>query len=405
MLANVWRVARFEYSRVVFRKRFLLVLLSPLLMILLSAGAGLASVFFLENNSPVGYVDLTGELRPLDAQSEEGGRLSENVAVLSFADEASGQAAVDAEQIQALYVIPADYFETGKVRMIAKRAPSENAGNAMAKFLRRNLVAGYAPETAERLLDGPFVRIIGSDQLTGRPSEQSFWKIALAAGFSFLFIITLSITSGYMLTAVIDEKTNRTVEILITSVSSMQLMAGKILGNLAVGVTQLLVWGSIPIVLVSVAAVLAPSLISGVWDWSLILVSLGLSALAVVLFSALLTALGASVTESREAQQVSSIMTLLFILPVFFMQNIMFQPQSTLTTLLSIFPPTAPITMPLLMAFTRVPVWQLAVSFGLLALSAAGALGLASYAFRRGMLQYDRRLPLRDLFTRKGQDQ
>jgi ABC-2 type transport system permease protein len=405
MLAGIWKVARFEYRRVVFRKRFLLVLLTPLLILLFSALAGFASVAFLVNTTPIGYVDLTGKLILPVVQTEDTGRFSQSVAVLPFADEASGRAAVEDEHIQALYVVAPDYFQTGQVRMVAKRVPSENAGNAMERFLRRNLVADQPPDTAERLLAGPIIRFIRQDQLTGRPNEQGFLKIILAAVFSFLFLIILSITSGYMLTAVIDEKTNRTVEILITSVSSMQLMTGKILGNLAVGVTQLLVWGSVPILGVSLAAVLSPALVNAIWDGSLIFVSLGLSALAVLLFAALLTALGASVTESREAQQVSAIMTLLFILPVFFMQQIMLQPHSALVMILSILPPTAPMTMPVLMAVTQVPVWQIGLSFGLLTLSAAGALWLASYAFRRGMLQYDKRLHLRDLFQRKGRGQ
>ena len=57
-----------------------------------------------------------------------------------------------------------------------------------------------------------------------------------------LFVIVINISGGYLLQAVVEEKENRTMEIILTSVSSDQLMAGKIMGNLSVGLTQLLIW-------------------------------------------------------------------------------------------------------------------------------------------------------------------
>lgn len=405
MLVDIWRVARFEYARIVFRKRFLLVLLSPLLILLAVGAVMVIMVFSMLSDQPVGYVDLTGRIQP-PVDGEAGGQDSANIEIIAFPDEASGRTALADKDISALYVLEEDYFSTGTVRLVANEYPEEEAQEDMEDFLRDNLVSGYPPEVADRLLIGSLVQAshIGSEPASGIAdvSGTFLWKMFVPMVFSILFTIIIGVTSGYMLNAVMDEKTNRTVEILLTSITPVELMVGKIAGNLAIGLTQLLLWGGVPLLAVGIGAAYLPDFVEMGFDANLMWVSAGLVTLGVIQFSALLTILGSVVVEDREAQQVSGLVSLAFMAPYFFFTKLMFEPTGTIAIVLSLFPLTAPLSMPFRIAFSDVPSGQIVMTFVLSLLATAGILWLAGVAFHRGIMQYDRRLRLKELFSAKG---
>jgi ABC-2 type transport system permease protein len=355
------------------------------------------------SNEPVGYVDLSGVIQP--PASVERGRINTNVEILPFPNEVSGRAALAADDISALYVLGEDYPETGRVRLVAEKYPDEETKDDMEDFLQENLITSYPPDIAARLLQGSVVQTVFSDAEDVSESqavEAGFlWKMFLPMVFSILFIVIIGVTSGYMLNAVMDEKTDRTVEILLTSVTPVQLMIGKIAGNLAIGLTQLLVWGGLPLLAVGVGAAYLPNFVGMGFDANLLWISAGLVALGVLQFSGLLTILGATVADSREAQQVSGLVSLVFMLPFFFYSKLMFEPTGIVAVVLSLFPFTAPISMPFRIAFSTVPTGQIVLTFVLSLLVTAGVMWLAGVAFHRGIMQYDRRLKLKELFVKK----
>ena len=110
-----------------------------------------------------------------------------------------------------------------------------------------------------------------------------------------------------------------------------------------------------------------------------------------------MTLVGVSVTDMREAQQVSLMFTLPMVAPYWFAGAVLQHPENPLAVILSIFPLTAVVTMPLRMSISSVPFWQALLSAGLMWASAIGALRLAARSFRMGMLQYSRRIPLRKI--------
>jgi ABC-2 type transport system permease protein len=199
-----------------------------------------------------------------------------------------------------------------------------------------------------------------------------------------------------------DEKTNRTVEILLTSVTPLQLMTGKIIGNLAIGLTQLLVWGGLPLLAVGIGAAFLPNFVDMGFDAGLVWVAAGLVMLGVVQFSALLTILGSVVVEDREAQQISGVVSLIFMIPFFFLTKLMFEPTGKIALALSLIPFSAPLSMPFRMAFSEVPALHIILSFALSLLTTALVLWLAGVAFRSGIMQFDRRLRLKELFVKEG---
>jgi ABC-2 type transport system permease protein len=214
-----------------------------------------------------------------------------------------------------------------------------------------------------------------------------------------IFFIAIATSSGYLLQAVVEEKENRTMEILVTTVSPGQLMAGKIIGDIAIGFTQLFTWLIFIVLGVSVGRNWFEFLQGVQIPWS----SLGLMLLvmvpAFVMICALMAAVGATVTEASEGQQVMGIFTIPLYLPYMLIGVLMENPNSPLAIGLSLFPLTAPLTISIRAGFAVVPTWQLVLSVGILIASAVGALWLAGRTFRLGMLRYGQRLRWKEIFS------
>jgi len=395
-----WRVFVHEYLRHVLRKRFLFAVLSLPLILLVVGAFTLLMVALQYDSRPVGFVDLAGWLEKPVYDPVDPGRWFADVPVVKFPTVDAARIALAQEQIQGVYVFSENYLETGEVSLIAVQTPSEGAKSAFNSFVRENLVRNLPESVRRRLLDGDTLDIRTLDG--SRQSGNGRWieiAIPLAAGVLFMFVVNM--TGGYLLRAVVEEKENRTMEIVITSVSPTQLMAGKISGNLCVGLSQLVLWLAVPLAALGIAAGFFPSLqgvrlfTPAVW---LTLVAL---LPAFVMISALMAAVGATATESSEASAVAGWFTLPLVIPYWFISVLMENPNSPLSIALSLFPLTAPVTLPVRMAFTTVSAWQITLSIGLLYACAAGAMLLAGRAFRMGMLRYGKRLSFRELFGKE----
>ena len=190
------------------------------------------------------------------------------------------------------------------------------------------------------------------------------------------------------------------MEIVITSVSDQQLMAGKVVGNLSVGLTELIIW----LLFGFLGFVIAQRYFPGAQNLNInmdFVVLMIITLLpAFVMVAALMAAIGSTSTNSREAQQWAGLFTLPIVIPFWLIVPLMESPNSPLAVGLSIFPLTAPITLPLRAAFTEVPGWQIAVSLLFLVACAIGALWLAGRTFRLGMLRYGKRLAWREVFRK-----
>lgn len=188
------------------------------------------------------------------------------------------------------------------------------------------------------------------------------------------------------------------MEILVTSVSPMQLMAGKIVGNIAVGLSQLVIW----IIFMVIALKIAPTYfpigeVPKIEPYFLLLMA-GTLLPAFVMVAAAMGAIGATATESREAQQIAGWFTIPIMVPLWFITTIMLNPNGALAIGMSLFPLTAPIALPLRAVFTTVPVWQIILTISLLCILAFFSLWLSGRIFRLGMLRYGKRVRIREAF-------
>lgn len=396
---KTWLVIKNEYLKHVRRKRFILALLSMPLFIVLMVGVGMLSVVITYNDTPVGYVDnssvFTNAIMPeLDSPVP----LRQPLEIISFDNETTARKALDEGSIQAYYVIPENYLETGRIKATANKMPDGDVNDQFKKFLQVNLLSSYSDEITNRVLEGAEIETKALDQ--NQASSFNIISLILPLVAGILFMLTINISGGYLLQAVVEEKENRTMEIIITSLSPTQLMAGKVIGNLSVGLTQMIVWIIFGIIGVIFAARTIPEIQLAQIDPTFLVIMILTFLPAFVMIAAMMATLGATATEAKEAQQIAGLFTLPIVIPFWFIQVLMESPNSPLSIALSLFPFTAPISLPLRAAFTNVPSWQIIMTISLLVLIAFGALWLSGRAFRLGMLRYGKRLTIKELFTR-----
>jgi ABC-2 type transport system permease protein len=198
-------------------------------------------------------------------------------------------------------------------------------------------------------------------------------------------------SAPYMLHSVIEEKQQRIAEVLLGSMSPSELMTGKLIGAAGAGMTVLAVYavmGGVAAARYDLGSVLSPLLI---------VMALANVLVALVMFGSLFLAAGATATEIKEAQGLMTPLMLIVFLPMMTLSQLLTNPDGQLAITLSLFPLTAPMILPLRLAATNVPVWQIVVSVGGALLTTVAVVWLAGRIFRIGILSQGRAPKLREL--------
>ena len=206
-----------------------------------------------------------------------------------------------------------------------------------------------------------------------------------------MMMMFLVITSGQLLVrSMLEEKSNRVVEVLVSSCSSQELMAGKILGLSGLGLTQLAVWAAIGVVVsLKLGLTMVPPL-SAVLLFAYFI-------LGYLFYAAIFVALGAPVSTEQEAQQITSYLTLILFVPMAIAFAIMQNPNSLLVTVLTYIPLMTPTMMAMRIPINMPSPVEIIVSITLLAASALGAIWAAGKIFRVAILAYGKRPTVSDL--------
>jgi len=343
------------------------------------------------DDRPLGYVDHAGVFggQPAPAAGVP--------TIRAFPDEAAARRALEAGVIQAFYVLPADYLSRREVALVyGKDQPGERVRGAFDDALRTALAAGAPAGVRQRLIEGSLVTLRSLD---GRrqidPSSIIDALLPFLAGF--LFIMATMSSSGYLLQALTAEKENRTAEVMITSLTPMQLVGGKSLGLMAVSLTQLAIWLSVAIVAIGVAGRFIPELSGLHVSPGVIGIILLFFLPAFALIAGMMTAIGAIVPDQQQSQQVAGLLNLMFFVPYFLAAILFTNPNGPLAVALTLFPTTAFTAITVRWGMTTIPAWQLGASWVILVVSATLCIVFAAQIFRMGMLTYGQRLNLRTI--------
>ena len=398
-MRKVWHIIKHEYCRHVFQKRFLFSLLSLPVAAVAMIVVALMIAAFSTDTTPVGYLDRSGIIQVTSRSGEKGSLFEPIIEFKAYESEDQARADLEDEEIQAYFIIPESYPQSPEVELVYFDLPDSEVKSQFTNLIRKNLECFQEldPQVQQRLQEGAAITV---KSLDGRREmrEDQWFMIFTPYIAGIMFVIVVMTSGGYLLQAVVEEKENRTMEILITSVTPNQLMTGKIIGNIGVGLTQLVIWLIFGWIAIFIGGLFWPPLqdFSIPGDFALVLFLMMLPAFIMV--SAIMAAIGSTMTQMQEAQQVSGLFSLPIMIPYYVSTSLMMNPNGTLAMVLSYFPLTSPITILMRMAFTVVPVWQIAISITLLVLFAVLAIWFAGRAFRMGMLRYGRKLSFNEIF-------
>jgi ABC-2 type transport system permease protein len=399
MTSNVWRIAREEFRRNVFRKSFILVLLSLPLMIGLNIGVVSLMNYLEKDTRPIGYVDRAGimsvDVLPPDVADDP-------IQLLPFTTEDSAQDALMAEEIQAFYVLSSEYLQTREIKLIYIKEPASKATRQFYDLLRVNLLSDVEPEFQVRIADGTEFLTRSTDGRRSFPSSGPTFQSVLPFFVGLALMMMLLMSAGFLLEGMIKERENRTLEVIVTSTSPGQLVTGKVLGILGISLTQFVTW-----TLFGITAVwLGRNTFDLAWfqdavlEWEALIKVIAIGIPTYVLAAALLFALGVMMDNGQEAQQIGGLSVLISMLPLLAIVKIGTEPNGVLAVILSMVPFFSMMTVALREIFFVVPLWQIILSAGLQILFAIGAIWLAGRVFRLGLLRYGKRLSLRGIFRR-----
>jgi ABC-2 type transport system permease protein len=244
-----------------------------------------------------------------------------------------------------------------------------------------------------------------SERLTNRGREVGGLASALFSyGIAFVLYTMLAIYGQQILRGVMEEKTSRVAEVVIASVSTDILLAGKVIGVGAASLTQIVAWA-----LSSAAVYQGRGIILARFDvgnMPIPLPHIGITAavllllffvLGFIFYAALFAAMGSTVSNEQDVQQASMPIMLLLVASIVFVQPILLDPTSTFSKVMSWLPFSAPILMPLRMTVIQIPWYELAATLGGLLAGCALVTWLAARIYRVGMLMYGKRPTFREL--------
>ncbi|MBI9054203.1 MAG: ABC transporter permease [Bacteroidales bacterium] len=354
----------------------------------------------------------------------------------------------ESEYYAVLQILPSITYEPSAVHLFSNTQPSfsikSHIANSMEKELRNQKLRanGIDENVLKSIKSDVSIRTIQwtDDGEEKESSTEVNMAIGYASGFLIYFFIFLF--GAQVMRGVIEEKTNRIVEIIISSARPFQLMMGKIVGIALVGLTQFLLWIVLTfIILTGVKTAFFPELGTqnaqdivkqevvvqdlfgqenipqvetiqpqnfdkfssilnaaksidyGVLFGSFIFFFLG----GYLLYGSLFAAIGAAVDNETDTQQFMLPITIPLILGIVVMMNVVQNPDSPIAFWFSIIPFTSPIVMMVRIPF-GVPYWELALSMGLLVITFIGSVWLAGKIYRTGILMYGKKTSYKELW-------
>lgn len=308
---------------------------------------------------------------------------------------------ISEDRLDAYVVIPASVLDEGKIAYHAKNVSDfiitmrvEDAFNS-AVIERRMLRSGLNPERI-----GELSRRIIVEKFNERGEGEGRWKLITALVLMGLLCLGIFGYGTHVMSAVIEEKRSRIVEVLMSSVSPFPLMLGKLIGVGLVGLTQYTVWAICAVILSSLSA----AQLSAFGSFQLPHISASLMFFFVIyfllgffLYATLYALVGGIVSNEDDGQQAQIPLLMLILLGPLASSFVWRQPDSVIATAVSLFPFFSPFAMFLRIAVQPPPMWQIVLSIVLMILAILGATWLAAKFYRVGLLMYGKRPTLPEM--------
>jgi ABC-2 type transport system permease protein len=346
-------------------------------------------------------LEATGQGKALDRALA-----SSNFIFRPYGSTGEARASLAERKIKGFFVVPATYMSEGRVDAYSPDSfsfSSSDARGAFADLMRQRLVAARLdPAISARIID-PIARtqrfaVTRAGEVRDGGTAASVVRLVVPLIFMVLFLLSILMTSGYLMQGTATEKENKVVEVLLASANPDEILAGKLLGLGGAGLLQIAVWLSMALV---TGLGIVPLLLSARVDvpWTALALAIPFFIVAFLFFGGLILGTGSLGTNMRESQQLAMVWTLTAALPLMLMAVLMRDPNGTVARVLTWVPFTAgPIVV--LRASTdaaSLAWWEVAGAFLVLVASTWIGLRVGARLFRIGLLSAGARPSLREI--------
>ena len=432
--SNITIIIQREFNERVRKKSFIITtILMPVLMIALMVAPALIMEYSKGEQKTIAVIDRSGLVAPQLASDEE----------LRFetTDLTPDEARRELTDRFGVLVIGADILDNpGDVRLYANSSTSmsveSNITEQIEKILEAEKLKAYNIENLDRILDevktSVTLQTFRNDKSQEEDTQAQSSTVATVVGYilGFILYMFLLIYGSMVMQSVIEEKNNRVLEVMVSSVRPFDLMLGKILGVAAVAVVQVLIWGVLIIAagtfvmphlmpadaMAGVAAMqqgmpdaaaasgMDPEMLQAVAAMSdlgyilkifvcLLLFVFG----GYLLYSAMFAAVGSAVDNVQDASQLQMPITLPIILALLMMLAVIKDPNSPMAFWFSIIPFTSPVVMMARIPYD-IPWWEIILSLAVLYASFVAMVWFAAKIYRVGIFMYGKKPTLKELF-------
>ena len=422
-------IQREYWTRVRKRSFLIMTLLGPLLFAAIVIVPAWLSSRDSGGEKVIAVIDESGLLGDDLQESSADGSIRYEHVKLSL-DEAKADLPKD-DRYGLLYIPRIDIYDPQGINFLSEGSPSMNLQRSIERTLKEQLrelrleEANISPETLAQLNTNVSINTVNLTD--GGQEQQGSADVASGVGYvsAFLIYMFIFLYGAQVMRGVIEEKTNRIVEIIISSVRPFQLMMGKIIGVASVGLTQFLLWIVLTLLIATTALQffaderepISPEemaqqmpdqaaqleAVSGVMqaiDTVNVPLILGCFVFyflgGYLLYSALFAAVGSAADNDTDTQQFMLPVAAPLIFSIVTLAGILNEPNGSLAVWMSMIPFTSPVTMMMRVPF-GVPTWQLIASMVLLVLGFVGTTWVAAKIYRIGILTYGSKVSYKTL--------
>jgi ABC-2 type transport system permease protein len=323
-----------------------------------------------------------------------------------FSKESEARTALAAQRIRGYFVLPHDYLQIGAVDMYTSDTFSFARGESrsgLSALLRERLVAGRADAALAARIITPLkdirrFSVTRAGEVKDAGETATIARIATPISFTVLFLMSVLMTSGYLLQGTATEKENKVVEVLLASANPDEILAGKLAGLGGAGLLQIGVWMTMMLV---TGVGVVPMLVAANVEipWLALAIALPLFIVAFLFFGSLMLGTGSLGSNIREAQQLAMVWSLTAALPMMLLNVTLREPHGTVARVLTWLPFTSGsiVMMRASMEPDWLAWWEIAGPLCVLIASTWIAIRLGARLFRVGLLSTGARPSFREV--------
>ncbi len=408
MKSKMYIVMRHEFLRQVRSKGYIIMtLIAPLLMAVVGLLPVLITSLNMSETSRIAVIDETGSFASHLVKGEEKTTYEFVATPISATAIDSLKSLVEEKKLDGYIRIPANAISANDAKIvISLRNTSDfdtrrEIGNKLEGVVLNERLAthGISSSLIDSLSPENSIEVL---KITSHEETEDS-GIGFAAGYitGFILYISLLIHGSLMMQSVIEEKSTRVIELIISSVRPRDLMLGKIFGVCMAGMLQIAVWavmfGMLSFFALPAMAVAGPSLAAIITIESLVYFVLYFVG-GFLIYATLYATVGAMVEQASDAQSLAMPITFIVVIAILCMTSVIQNPSTTASVILSLVPFFSPILMMGRIYSETPPFWQIALSFVLMGLTFFFISSVASKIYRTGILMYGKKFSFKEAF-------